>query len=178
MSGFLRPEAAAALRRWREVIAALVAIALGLWIALQPGPIVQGFGWVLIALGAIAMLPAIRRARLAGAAHPGTGPGIVKIDEGRVLYMGPVTGGTVALPDLTHLSLRRDAEGRTVWVLVDPVALVTIPTDAAGAEALIDALLTLEGLTARRLHAALTDRTPGTTRLWVRSRTDPALPPP
>lgn len=177
MTGFIRPEVATALHRWREVIAALVVIGLGLWIALQPGPFVQGFGWVLIALGAIALLPAIRRARLSGAAHPGSGPGIVRVDEGRVLYMGPVTGGTVALPDLTHLSLRRDTGGRTAWVLVDPTALITVPTDAAGAEALMDALLTLDGLTPGRLHAALTDNAPGTTRLWVRSRTDAALPP-
>ena len=177
MTGFIRPEVATALHRWREVIAALAAIAVGFWIALQPGPIVQGFGWVLIALGAMGIVPATRRALLSRAAHPGTGPGVVRIDEGRVLYMGPVTGGTVALPDLTHLSLRRDTGGRTAWVLADPTALITVPTDAAGAEALMDALLTLDGLTPGRLHAALTDRAPGTTRLWVRSRTDAALPP-
>jgi hypothetical protein len=45
--GFMRPEAAAILRRWREPLVALAVIALGLWIAARPGPIVQGFGWVL-----------------------------------------------------------------------------------------------------------------------------------
>lgn len=175
MTGFVRPEVATALRRWREVIAALAAIGLGLWIALQPGPIVQGFGWVLTALGAIGVLPAIRRALLAGLARPGEGPGVVKVDEGRVLYLGPVTGGTIALPDLTHLSLRGDAEGRMVWVLVDPTALVTIPTDAAGAEALLDALLALDGVSAQTVHAALSRRTPGTTRIWARDP-DPDRP--
>jgi hypothetical protein len=48
--GFMRPEAAAILRRWREPLVALAVIALGVWIAARPGPIVQGFGWVLAAL--------------------------------------------------------------------------------------------------------------------------------
>jgi cadmium resistance protein CadD (predicted permease) len=35
--GFMRPEAAAILRRWREPLIALAVIALGLWIAARPG---------------------------------------------------------------------------------------------------------------------------------------------
>jgi len=172
MSGFLRPEAARALSRWREVLIALAVVALGTWIAFRPGPIVQGFGYVLIAVGAFGLIPALRRARFQG---DGQGPGVVKIDEGRILFMGPVTGGTVAIRELTSLSLRRDETGQAVWVLVEPGALLTIPTNAQGADALFDAFTALPGLSAQRLLAVLSRDTAGTDRVWVR-QTDAALP--
>ncbi len=178
MSGFLRPEAAATLRQWRDVLAALAVIALGLWITYSPGPIVQGFGWVLVAGGALMFLPALRRARFAARGHAGAGPGVVRIDEGRVLYMGPVTGGAIALREMTALHLRRDDATTAHWVLAEAGALLTIPTDAAGSDALFDAFTALEGLSADRLIAALSGDQPGTTRLWVRDRTEPSLPTP
>ncbi len=176
MSGFLRPEAAETLSRWRDVLAALAVIALGLWVIWRPGPIVQGFGWVLIAGGAVWLIPAFRRARFSAAGHAGDGPGVVKVDEGRVLYLGPITGGTVALREMTALSLRRAPDGSALWVLTEPGTLVTIPTDASGADALFDAFTALEGLSADRLLRALADNNPGTTRLWSR-QSPSALPP-
>lgn len=178
MTGFLRPEAARALRRWREALIALAVVALGLWISLRPGPIVQGFGYVLIAVGALSLIPAIRRARFA-AQGQGPGPGVVRVDEGRVLYMGPVTGGTIAIREMTALSLRRDAGGQAEWVLTEPGALLSIPVNAEGADALFDAFTALGGLSAPQLLRALDATAPGQQRLWTRDRsTDPALPPP
>ncbi|MEM7721058.1 MAG: hypothetical protein AAF376_01675 [Pseudomonadota bacterium] len=174
MSAFLRPDAARLLHRWREVIIAIAVIALGLWISLRPGPIVQGFGYVLIAVGAFGLIPAIRRARFAA---DGQGPGVVRVDEGRVLYMGPVTGGAIAIREMTSLSLRRDADGQAHWVLSEPGALLTIPVNADGAEALFDAFTALDGLSAPHLLRALESTAPGSQRLWSRDR-DPALPRP
>ncbi|NKX45594.1 hypothetical protein [Roseicyclus persicicus] len=171
MSGFLRPEAAAVLRRWREVIAALGLVALGLWIATSPGPVLQGAGYVLAALAAIALVPAIRRARFAPG---GQGPGVVRVVEGRILYMGPVTGGAVSVRELTSLSLRRDEDGRAAWVLTEPGQLLVIPVDAAGAEALFDAFTALPGLGAQRLLSARQSVRTGTQTLW-RRQTVPAL---
>jgi hypothetical protein len=171
MSGFLRPEAAATLRRWREVLVALAVIALGLWIAASPGPILQGAGYVLAALAAAALVPAIRRARFAPG---GEGPGVVQVVEGRILYMGPVTGGAVSVRELTSLSLRRDTEGRAAWVLTEPGQLLAIPVDAAGAEALFDAFTALPGLGPQRLLAARQSVRPGTETLWRRQNV-PAL---
>jgi hypothetical protein len=171
MTGFLRPEVAAALHRWREVIAALAAIALGLWIAASPGPVVQGAGYVLAALAALALIPAIRRARFATG---GQGPGVVQVVEGRILYMGPVTGGAVSVREMTSLSLRRDHEGGTAWVLTEPGQLLVIPVDAAGADALFDAFTALPGLGVQRLLAARQSVREGTETLW-RRRDVPAL---
>lgn len=174
MADFLRPEIAAALRRWSEPILALAVVALGFWIAARPGPVVQGFGWVLVLGGAIALLPAVRRARFAAS---GEGPGIVKVDERRVLYMGPTHGGTVALDELQALSLRRTEEGDLAWVLVEPGNLLVIPIDARGAEALFDAFTALPGLSAQAILAARDGTGQGTTRLWSRAEVD-VLPPP
>lgn len=170
---FFRPEAIAAVTRWREVIVAGVIIALGIWIALRPGGmIVTGFGYVLIGLGAVAMVPAVRRARFL---RGGDGPGVVQIDEGRILFMGPETGGAMALDDLSVLSVRRDREGNSAWVLADATQLLVIPIDAAGADGLFDAFAALPGLNIDRLVASVQNRTQGSTRLWAR---DGSLKPP
>lgn len=171
MSGFLRPEAAATLTRWREVLAALAVIAIGAWIAARPGMIVQGFGYVLMAVAALALIPAIRRARFAA---DGEGPGVVQVVEGRILYMGPTTGGAVSLGDLTNLSLRRDHMGHAAWVLHEPGQLLVVPVDAAGAEALFDAFTALPGLGADQLLAARRGTGAGTVTLWQRASV-PAL---
>lgn len=164
---FFRPEAKAAVARWREVLVAAVIIGLGLWIALRPaGMIVTGFGYVLIGLGAVAMVPAVRRARfLTG----GDGPGVVQIDEGRILFMGPETGGAMALDDLSVLSVRRDRTGKTAWVLADATQLLVIPVDASGADGLFDAFAALPGLNIDRLIATVQSRTVGSQRLWARN---------
>lgn len=167
MSGFLRPEAKALLIRWSEVIVVGVIIGIGLWIALPPGGlIVTGFGYVLMCLGAVAMVPAVRRARFVSG---GQGPGVVQIDEGRILFMGPETGGAMALDDLSVLSVRRDRGGKTAWVMADATQLLVIPVDAAGADALFDAFAALPGLHIDRLIAAVQSRTHGSQRLWARN---------
>lgn len=165
MSGFLRPEAAAMLLRWREVIAAACVAALGLWIAASPGPVVQGFGYVLAGVAAFALIPATRRARFVGT---GQGPGIVRVVEGRILYMGPHHGGAVSLAELTALTLRRDHAG-AVWVMSEAEQVLEVPVDAAGADALFDAFTTLPGLGAQRLLAARHGTTLGAHHLWRRA---------
>ena len=162
---FLRPEVAILLRRWSEVIAASCVVALGLWIAARPGPVVQGFGYVLVALAALALIPAVRRARFATA---GVGPGIVQVIEGRILYMGPVTGGAISLAELTELALRRDHAGAAVWVLREAGQDLEVPVDATGADALFDAFTTLPGLGAQRLLTARHSMAVGEQRLWQR----------
>ena len=170
MSGFLRPGAAAALTRWREVLACIGVAGLGLWITSAPGWFVPGFGWVLVALAAAAVVPAVRRARFAGS---GQGPGIVRVDEGRIAYMGPYHGGTVDLPDMTSLSIELGASG-AAWVMTTAQTVLIIPADARGADALLDAFARLPGLDPGRLVQARGRRDPGTFPLWRRADAPPA----
>jgi hypothetical protein len=163
---FFRPEVLALLRRWAEVIVAIAVLVLGLWIAARPGPVVQGFGYVVMVVAALALIPAIRRARFAA---NGQGPGVVQVIEGRILYMGPVTGGAVSVAEMTSLALRRDHEGAAAWVLTEPGQMLVIPIDAAGADALFDAFTTLPGLGAARLLSARQTMRTGTQTLWRRA---------
>ncbi len=133
------------------MIAACAVIALGLWIAASPGPVVQGFGYVLVVGAVLALIPAVRRARFVS---DGQGPGVVQVVEGRILYMGPLTGGAVSVGDLASLALRRDPDGNAAWILTEPGQMLVVPVDATGADALFDAFTTLPGLGAQRLLAA------------------------
>lgn len=173
MPEFFRKDATDRLRRWREPLIAAVLVAVGLWIAASPGPIAQGFGWVLALVAAVALVPAIRRARFTAS---GDAPGVVQVDERRILYMGPTHGGTVAIDELDQVSLRRMEDGRAAWVLVEGATLLVIPAEARGAEALFDAFTALPGLSAQAILAARDMPQPGTTRLWTRTR-DRALTP-
>ena len=113
------------------------------------------------------MVPAVRRARFITG---GQGPGVVQIDEGRILFMGPETGGAIALDDLSVLSVRRDRDGATAWVLADATQLLVIPVDASGADLLFDAFAALPGVHIDRLIAAVQSRTHGSQRLWARDK--------
>lgn len=148
----IRPEALAALRRWREVILGAGVACLGLWVATRGGPILAVLGLVGMALGAGLALSGWRRMRFAQGV---AAPGMVEVIEGEVRFFGPSLGGAISLADLTELRLVT-LRGRRLWRLkqADGQALL-IPVDAAGAEALYDGFTTLPGLDMAALLAAL-----------------------
>lgn len=87
------------------------------------------------------------RLRLIGRAD---GPGIVQIQEGRIIYFGPEAGGFAALDGLETVSLIRAADGQIeTWVLEDAAgSRLDIPAGAIGAERLPDLLGGLPGFSA------------------------------
>lgn len=162
MSGFLRPEAIAALHRWREVIAGTIALATGALLFTQIGYVQQGLGLILgvTALGYIIL--ALRRMKFAGTADA---PGIVTLDEGQIAYFAPDFGGTVDIADLTELRLRND-KGRLSWFLMTQTHALAIPHDAAGADQLFDSFSALPNLTPATLLRAVNATQPGTITVW------------
>ena len=68
------------------------------------------------------------------------------VDEGVVAYFGPLTGGAVAMREMSELLL--DPTGKPPhWVLSQPgQADLHIPLNAAGAENLFDAFASLPGI--------------------------------
>lgn len=164
---FIRPEASAAVWRWREVLVGIAVAVLALWWLAGP----QGLlGWIapvlLVAAGALIMV-GLQRGRFRGA---GNGLGAVQVDEGQVTYFGPLTGGAVALRELSRLKL--DGSLRPAhWMLEqkDGPALM-IPVDAAGADALFDAFATLPGLRTERMLAQLQDKPDAAVVIWERAR--------
>jgi hypothetical protein len=148
----IRRDVSLALHRWREVIAAGLVAALGLWVAGQGGYLLVPLGAAMAGLALTFGFLALRRLRFAqGVAAPGW----VEVDEGQVGYLGPAFGGYVALPDLVEIRLLT-MRGRRLWRLKQADGQVLlIPVDAAGAERLFDAFASLPGLGSADLLAAL-----------------------
>lgn len=148
----IRPEALAALSRWREVAFSGGIALLGLWLMALGGVILLPFGAAVLGLGAVLALTAFRRLHFAQTI---AAPGVVEVVEGEVRYFGPSVGGMVSLAELVEIRLIR-LRGRRMWRLkqADGQALL-IPVDAAGAEALFDGFATLPGLDMAAAVAAL-----------------------
>ena len=86
---FVRPEAAQALLRWREVLVGLAVVGLGVWWYLGAFGIWRWVAVALIAAGGAITWEGIRRARFA----PGSGgAGVVEVDERQITYFGPTEG--------------------------------------------------------------------------------------
>ena len=165
MSDFFRPEARAALWRWREVIAGGGAVLLALWMILGPGFLVGLLGYAVLIGGALLIWLGVQRARFRG---PGGGAGAVQVDEGQVTYYGPLTGGTVALRELESLTLdggMYPAHWRLQQRGEEPLY---IPVNAAGAEALFDAFAALPGLRTERMLSALNTNPHQAIVIWQR----------
>lgn len=168
---FFRPEAKAAIWRWREVLVALAMALLGLWWAIGPGGLLALPGVALVLAGGALGFVGVQRARFR---TDGGGAGAVQVDEGQVSYFGPLTGGIVALRDLERLSLDRSARPAH-WLLDAPGQdSVMIPVNAAGADALFDAFATLPALKTERMLAELHSDNAQAVVIWERTPLRPA----
>jgi hypothetical protein len=161
----IRPEAAALLHRWREVIAGLALAVLGLWTALSPAVLIKGLGGVIGVAGLALAVVGLRRARFTAR---GTGPGIVQLVEGQISYFGPESGGFMALDDLAEIALGADGDA---WLLRDIRGQrLSIPRAATGADGLFDAFARLDGLDMPSLLRLIDGAAPATTprTVWRR----------
>ena len=147
----IRPEVAALLRRWREPLAGGALVALGLWWLSGHG-LMPYVGAAVALGGALLVWFGVQRVRFASG---GGGAGVVTLDEGEVTYMGPLSGGTLALADLKRLDLDPTARPDAVWVLSAPGTTLHVPVTALGADRLLDAFARLPGLRTGRLLAEL-----------------------
>lgn len=161
----IRPELAARLRPWREVIAAGITAAAGLWVFSLGGLVFQPLGLAVLAVASLWCLGAWRRRRFAQGI---AAPGVVEIEEGAIRYFGArVLGGEIALRDLTEIRLLR-LDGHPHWRLRSTAGeALLIPVEALGAPALADAFAALPGFDLRAAAAALTGRAAFTT-VWKR----------
>jgi hypothetical protein len=164
---FLRPEAQAALWRWREVMAGLALLGFGLWWALAMHAPVRWLFIPLLAIGAGVVWTGLQRLRFR---RGGGGAGVVQIVERRLAYWGPLTGGMMDMDDLARLSL--DPSGRPVhWVLTPHHgATLQIPVDAEGADQLFDLFAALPGLPAERMLDLLAHPPDRPVTLWEAAR--------
>lgn len=163
MDEFLRPEARAALWRWREVIVAGVVILLALWWGLDSFGFLRLLAVLLGLIGVAMAVIAWQRLRFAMGSG---GPGVVHVDERRLAYFGPLTGGVIDLGDLVRVDL--DPTGKPAhWILTDLAGqAVQIPVNAAGAEALFDVFAALPGIRTERMLELLHGNPGGRVLIW------------
>ena len=165
---FLRPEARAALWRWREVLVGTALLAIGLWWVLTTIGLLHWLGYVVLVLAVATLAAGLQRARFRAGSG---GPGVVRVDEGQVAYFGPLTGGVVAIGDLVTLKL--DPRARPAhWILSQPgQPELAIPLTAEGADALFDAFATLPGIRTEHMLAQMRRRSGQTVVIWQKPRT-------
>ena len=171
MSSFFRPEAKAAVLRWREALLGVAVALVGLWWWLGPGGLLTIAAIALLLIGVALIAIGAQRGRFRG---PGGGVGAVQVDEGQVTYFGPLTGGAVALRELERLTLDR-TQRPVHWRLDQPGREpLLIPVNAEGAETLFDAFAALPGLRVERMLAELQGRGPQSVVIWERQPLRPA----
>jgi hypothetical protein len=165
----IRPELLAAAHRTREVIAALALTAGGVWVALLGGYFFLPLGGILLALGAGWVVLSVRRLRFQ---QQGDAPGLVRVTEALIAYMGPRVGGFVGLPELAEVRLLT-LRGRRIWKLRQgDGATLHIPVEADGAEALFDAFASLPGMDTAALVAALGSEVPSDSKVIALASAD------
>lgn len=152
MSGFLRPELAAWLTRWREPLAWGALLACGLWLIWRGYQRLEVLyfapGLLMAATGLALLRGSLRRARLATEA---AAEGIVVVDEARIGYFGPREGGFVDLPAVVRVEIvsrpHAPQSSAHAWVLTsEDGSRLVIPLGAQGADGLFDALSPLPGI--------------------------------
>lgn len=170
---FVRPEIAAGLHRWREVLTGVAVAGAGGWLAGLGGWFFLGLGVAVGIAGLGLAWTGLRRLRFR-ATRPA--PGVVRMVEGQIAYFGPETGGFAALTEVEALRLEPGPQG-PVWVLIQPDGPLQIPVGAEGADRLFDWFAALPGIDMSALHAALGTPSDTPRLLWRRHRGDaPRLP--
>jgi hypothetical protein len=171
---FVRPDLVARLRPWREVLLWGAVLSAGLWLVVrgvQAGAVlVFALGVVLAVAGGGLVVTGLRRRRLQGQVPD---EGVVAIEEARIGYLGPRSGGFLDLDSLERVEIVTDGQ-RPAWRLVGQGEdALRIPIGARGAEGIYDALAGFVALDEEALHAALSTRRPGRFPVWVRAEVAP-----
>ncbi|MEO0485624.1 MAG: hypothetical protein AAF092_06905 [Pseudomonadota bacterium] len=139
----IRPEAQKAISDLREVLIGVALLALGShWVI--NGHTYQPFiGALLGAGGLVALWLGYRRVRFPAGEG---GVGMVEVTERQIAYMTGTGGSAIAIDALTRIEVHTSRTG-IVWVFTTATGeTLRIPGDAAGAEALFEALVSLPGL--------------------------------
>lgn len=144
---FIRPEAARALKKWREAILGGAVLMFNLQLAASSDGLLRGLAYAGVLIGAALFIEGVRRARLPDKKG---GAGVVEVDERQITYFGPLGGGALSMNDLARVKVRTEAIGpqssNFFWEFTDKAGQrLTIPGDAENAASLFDALVFLKG---------------------------------
>lgn len=166
---FIRPEAQAAIMRWREALLGGLVLLLGLYWASGFG-ILKWVGFAVLIAGSALVVSGVQRARFRAGSG---GAGVVQVDERQITYFGPLDGGAAAIDDLIGVSLDASSEP-PVWVLRQPAQPeLHIPINATGADALFDAFAALPSIRTEHMLAQLSLKPDHPVVIWTKAAADP-----
>ncbi|MEZ5715324.1 MAG: hypothetical protein R3D85_09225 [Paracoccaceae bacterium] len=165
----IRPEARAALWRWREVLLGAAVTALGANWALTAFGVMGWLGWPVLALGLILLIAGLQRARVRPRAG---GAGLVELDEAQLSYFLPEGGVIVPLADVVRIEIVTAPPDVLTWVFTDGSGRAArIPASAAGAERLLDALSHFPGASFGQVIEASSARGANAFVIWRKNLT-------
>jgi len=172
---FIRPEATAFLKKWREALIGAAVLMFNLQLAATTTGTLRGIAWAGVLIGAALFIEGVRRARLP---DDSGGPGVVEVDERRITYFGPHGGGALSINELTRVKVRTTDLGPLAsdffWEFTDREGQrLTIPGDAENAGALFDALTALPGADYEAVIKASGSTEPADFLVWERAQ-DPS----
>ncbi|MFT6774613.1 MAG: hypothetical protein ACJA1L_002327 [Paracoccaceae bacterium] len=146
--------ARAILSRWAETAAAGAITAAALAYGVDAVSVGAWGGWALLAL-AIPLALWLRLAAIrAISMRNGLGAGVAMVDERRVTYMGPETGGALSLDTLRAVDI--ESGDAPTWILREEGGpTLRIPAGADGADLLPEALAALPGFSEPKALRAL-----------------------
>lgn len=152
----IRPEARAALWRWREVLIGALITALGANWAFGSFGVMGWLGWLVLAVGLALLVAGLQRARVKPRRG---GPGVIELDEGQLAYLHPENGAIVALPAVIRIEIETTGAGPfeddLFWRFFQNNGYsARIPASAVGSERLFDALAGFPGADYRQVIAA------------------------
>lgn len=156
----------------RDLCAGVFFLVFSLWAVFGAGGLVAALGYVAVLPAVFLLWSGVQRARFER--RENTGLGSVDVDEGQITYFGPLTGGMIALSDLTSVSLMAGAGQSPHWQLSGTPQSLFIPVDAAGSDALFDAFAVLPGFRRERMVTALSQSENGTVVIWRRPGAGPS----
>lgn len=172
---FIRPEILRAIRQYAEPVFYAALAGFFFWKGIGAAGRGAWLGLVLLVPGALAGFAAIATAERALIARRSAraGPGLVRVHERRITYLGPHGGASVAIDMLVRIDVLTDWSGIFAsgarWELIDEEGtLLSIPAGAENAEALLDALGALPGFNNMAVLLALRGESAGRHPVWQR----------
>ncbi|PIE15122.1 MAG: hypothetical protein CSA70_00560 [Rhodobacterales bacterium] len=169
---FVRPGARAAIWRWREVIAGVAVILVGVHWGYWSFGVLQSLGVALFFVGLAFVAAALRRALV----RPRQGgAGVIELDERRLSFLHPDHGVILDLPDVTRIEIETTGDGPTepdlFWVFTHAGGRrARIPANALGADLLVDALASFPGADYKGVITASGTTVPQHFVIWQKAR--------
>ena len=162
----IRPEIKASFWRWREFVIGFLVVAIGGNWYLTSFGLLKLAGAVTMLLGAITIFVGQQRGRFR---VTGSAPGIVSLIEGQITYFSPKEGGTIAIGDITGVSLVTHDNMRSWRLDQNGHSSLIIPITAKGGEILFDAFAELKGLNLKNTVAQISRDTKHSAMIWRRN---------